>query len=494
MEEMTRARRHRPRGDAGRHGSEDCAQHGGSRFEIPISPTQEDVSARWPWTVVSGYNRQPRGGSGPFAHMLLRASHSLPAPFQAHPVSVAPGWERGPCLTLGGRRWVLGVLLWSVTAGCGSDVRTEDGSGATGAGVTGAAPGTGGSGGGTDSGTGGVDAGPGVPGCEQLVLHPDALVIPDGMAGQILPIDDADLAIIYRAASDDPDILWDTRSRRLVGAFDLWPPAVSEPLIHGNHQLDLTVPAHARSDGAFVARGFYGWFVGSIYDESVLVSQPPGSPAYPILEPEPGGGVFWSYEGDVDLYATLEAEEPWQAATFPTALSVRSHGVGFDGTTLIVDDAQLYTWSGAWSGLDGDPKPAEFDQILYRPNGFYLRDYLTLYPYDSDGWLPSLKLEGPATGQNWGGFDGPNHAASAWRGGGVAVAVLAQAQPNEVWVAVTDAVLTTSTTRADLGACASHGISIVASPDGAHLYVGFLSCEADPAFIVRRFDCLPAGP
>ncbi|MBK6516447.1 MAG: hypothetical protein IPG04_20660 [Polyangiaceae bacterium] len=381
----------------------------------------------------------------------------------------------------------MGFLLWSANAGCGSDVRVEDGSGATGAGITGGAPGDTGSGGSSTGGGGvGGGGGPGVHGCEKLVLHPDALVIPDATVGQILPIDDDNLAIVYRAAGENPDMFWETRSRRVVGAFDVWPPVVSEPLIHGNHQVDLSVPAHARSDGAFVARGFDGWFVGSVYDESVLVGPPSHDPNdYPILEPEPGGGVFWSNDGILERYATLDAAEPSESFAFTTPLSVRSHGVGFDGTRLIVEDAQLYTWSGTWSVLAGPPKPTEVvDQILNRPNSFYLRDYLTLYPYDSDGWLPSVTLAGPPE-QNPVGLDPPTHAASAWRGG-VAVAVLPP-QPNEVWVSVTDSVLTTST-RADLGAC-FHGISIVASPDGAHLYVGFLHC-AEPAFVVRRFDCL----
>ena len=365
-------------------------------------------------------------------------------------------------------------------------------SSATGAGGSGTGGfGTGGFGAGGDGGTGGTS--PGVVGCERLELHPDPLVIPGAYMGHVLALDDQDLGVLYRASSDVPDKLWDTRSRRLLGPFDAWPPPLTDELIHGSHQLDWADLPHARSDGAFAYLGFEGYAVGSFYDAAVDIRAPEGQGgAYPILEPSPGSGIFWSDEGTLSYYPTLDATEPSMVSTLPTAVSKRAHGVGFDDLQLILQDGNaLYVNVGGWAPFATPPDLSNDGQVFPRPGGFYWRAHWspTLHPYAGATLPPPMSpLDGLTPGPGY-----QVHAAS-WRNGAViAGAGSIESEPgNRLMVAVTDEVNTTSTLHGfdELQICLN-GVSVAASPDGDSVYVGYLRCQQNEAvYVIRRFDCV----
>ena len=361
---------------------------------------------------------------------------------------------------------------------------SSTGAGGVGGDNAGAAGGFGAAGAG---GVGGNGGSPGVVGCEKLVLHPEPLVIPDGFMGYLLPIDGQELAVLYMASSDVPDKLWDTRSRRLLSPFDTWPPPLSDALIHGSHQLDTQTVPHARRDGAFGYSGFEGYAVGSFYDAAVDVRGPAN--AYPILEPAPGEGVYFSDEGTLTYYPTLDAAEPSASYALSSATSFRTHGLGLDGPTLLLQDGDsLLVNSGEWAPFATAPENSNHATLFPRPGGFYWRaqSSATLYPYKGAQPLPPIKPFGDVQ-------PGSRVDAASFRNGAV-VATITLDLPggNNLLVAVTDEVNTTITHHdfAEVGVC-MNGISVVGSPDGTSVYVGYVWCTPPHAeYVVRRFDCV----
>jgi hypothetical protein len=242
--------------------------------------------------------------------------------------------------------------------------------------------------------------------------------------------------------------------------------------------------------------GFEGYAIGSVYDAAFDLRAPAGQAgAYPILEPSPGVGVYWSHESTLSYFPTLDATEPSLVATLPGAVSKRAHGVGFDDLRLILQggDALLRN-DGAWTPFATVPEVVGSGQVIRRPGGFYwrLRHTGTLHPYEGEAFLPPLTpLEGLDI------FNGYQIDAASWRNGAVIAGIgTIESEPpgNTLRVAVTDEVLTTSI---DLGnpehAICQNGVSVVASPDGDSVYVGYLSCPPPPediAYVVRRFDCV----
>ncbi len=227
---------------------------------------------------------------------------------------------------------------------------------------------------------------------------------------------------------------------------------------------------------------------------AVDVRAPPGlAGAYPILEPSPGTGVFWSYEGTLSYYPTLDAVEPSMEAELPNGMTERAHGVGFDGSTLILqDDDALYVDDGDWIPFATPSELSFHGQILSREGGFHWRPAgaRTLYPYEDTNPLPAIE---PFAGIAFNPLPGPQEHATPWRGGAAITSIVGQgAHGNALLLAVTDDAHVTWTQHddAEVQPCAN-GSSVVASPDGDSLYVGYLLCsEAASTYVVRRFDCV----
>ncbi len=376
----------------------------------------------------------------------------------------------------------------------GSDVAVSSssssssvGGGGSGAGGSGA----GGSGAGA-SGGGGAGGSPGVPGCEVLVRSGELLKVPGSFQGHLLDAGAGRIGAVYMANNGSPGI-WATRSR-VFDSQEPWPAFWTEELVNAENSLEVQYPASSREDGLMVVKRMSGWYVASFFQPGVLMQTPAGATPYarPILEPYPGVGVYWPAEGELHYYPSYDATEP--SAVLPFVGNGLLHGVDGDGELVLVGDdgfsliqeGQLVPLGNL--GVDLSTVEPGFLSLVPREGGFWLsyvdaNDAVAMVGVSKDGLTEPYRPFGEAA-------SGYRIDVTPWRNG-VAIASSVQTPEARLSVAVTDGEHTTvlPISSDEISYC-ENGLSVVSSPDGNSIYIGYLHCPPDEvAFVVERFDC-----
>lgn len=334
-----------------------------------------------------------------------------------------------------------------------------------------------------------------VPECTWLVPRAEELVVPESRVGQLVAIDGNDVGLLY--AFNDDGAPGSVRSRRLLDPFGAWPPSLGPEAVHRDGQ-NPNFDAVGRADGTFVLRQLASepgteYSIGAFGREGAW----PTRPGRPMLEPSPGIGVYWHHDGELQYYATLDAEEP--AFSLPLALPESelnstpdpSWVHGLDGAgRLVVRGVDGFTTITGNSLSPFTPLPADD-------------------PGSSPAWLlPSeaggfwyARQEHPAVEiQRLGAEEEPSpitlfedvlvgrqRAASPW-GAGRGVVAVAEHYALEGGTAlgfeliITDGEHQTKARAHDADAA----YSVVSSPDGASILVGVHR----NGLVIRRFDCL----
>jgi hypothetical protein len=334
-----------------------------------------------------------------------------------------------------------------------------------------------------------------VPECTWLVPRSEELVVPESFVGQLVAIDGADVGLLY--AFNDDGAPGSIRSRRLLDPFGAWPPSLGPEAVHRDSP-GLILDAVGRADGTFVLRQLASepgteYSIGAFGREGAW----PTRAGRPMLEPSPGVGVYWHHDGELQYYATLDAEEP--VFLLPLALPESELNStpdpawvhGLDGTgRLVVRGVDGFTTITGNSLSPFTPLPADD-------------------PGSSPAWLlPSeaggfwyARQEHPAVEIQRLGADeeaspitlfedvlvGRQRAASPW-GAGRGVVAVAEHYALEGGTAlgfeliITDGEHQTKARAHDADAA----YSVVSSPDGASILVGVHR----QGFVIRRFDCL----
>lgn len=410
-------------------------------------------------------------------------------------------------------RRILGTTLLAQFLACDPDVNVEGGaggtgaegiggngagssggSGATGGGGAGAFGVSGGSGGsGATGGSGGAGgAEPGlVPGCEVLIPNggPSNLAAQDASSGSIAAFEEDRVLVVFQTYSSSSVNPWRVVSGYVPDPFAGWPPMGSSPMV--DHRVGtFSGSVRSRADGAFIvtedaASVWGGRFgaPGAFLDSSEI--------ARALLEPN--GDGYYTLDGDeLRFYATLDATEPAQTITLPGP----GAEIGADDQDRIVvhAGAELFSLSGEMLvPLSVAPADLYHRTILPRQGGVWyagkripgLEEELRV-----DVW--SVGDEGSTRIQPLGDTEVHDVGFGVWKDAGLAVAAANQSGGG-YHLAITDGV---NVTRTNVSGAASgyvqSTISVVASPDGASVLVGYLrGSQNEPTFAIQRFDCAP---
>ena len=391
------------------------------------------------------------------------------------------------------RRWA--SLL--VVVACSPEVRVDDPSGSdvsvssssssisVGAGGSGA----GGSGVGA-SGGGGAGGSPGVPGCEVLVRAGEMLKVPGSYQGHLLDAGNGRVGAVYQSNNGAPGS-WAIRSR-VFDSQEPWPASWTQELTHAESPLETQYPASSREDGLMVVRSFIGWVIASFFQPGGLMQTPAGAYGLPILEPLPSGGAYWRAEGELRYYPSYDATEP--SSVLPFAGNGPVEGVDANGELVLLGDEGFSVIQDGQLVALGDlgvELPVSYPSLLPREGGFWL-SYL-----DANAVvLLGVSKAGATEPYRPFGDDAVAYPAdrsfdlTPWRNG-VALATVGGTPEARLLVGVTDGEHTTVfPLSSDEVSFCENGLSVVSSPDGDSIYLGYLHCPPDEiAFVVERFDC-----
>lgn len=194
---------------------------------------------------------------------------------------------------------IASVSLLAILA-CRTELIVEGGGGQGGEPSNGGAPATGGeaSGGAPSTGAfgpGGGGAGPEpIAGCEQLAWAGEPVILPGlwhPSRARLAALDGGSVGVVYDDYDNGGDNVDKVLSQTLSGAFDAWPPPVSDPVIHHSGMVYNELSwLSARGDGTFALSGFHLSGIFRFDDPQPIVADP-FLRTY-VLEPEAGGGAY----------------------------------------------------------------------------------------------------------------------------------------------------------------------------------------------------------
>ena len=305
-----------------------------------------------------------------------------------------------------------------------------------------------------------------------------------GLNGAIGAINADELLAVYRTL--DADGGWRVVAYRLIDPFTSWPPGLSAGTDHylGSFSGSLTT----RADRAFIVSGVtevWGaqWGVPGTFFESGRL----GPRAY--LEPS-GAGYYQSQDLELRYFASLTAAEPSATLMLPGYPSVS--GADATGRMVLSAGGVLHTVEGTTlTPLAPEPPNLYSSAILPRAAGgvWFAGKRLPTSEgeWQVDVW--SVEASGSQLIQPLGEETVSDVGFANWKQDGVVVVAGNPAAGYQV--AITDGV---NVTKAALSGPESNyvhnGLSVVASPDGASVLVGYVRSPAleEFDFAVQRFS------
>ena len=295
---------------------------------------------------------------------------------------------------------------------------------------------------------------------------------------------------VYQSNNGAPGS-WAIRSR-VFDSQEPWPASWTQELTHAESPLETQYPASSREDGLMVVRSFIGWVIASFFQPGGLMQTPAGAYGLPILEPLPSGGAYWRAEGELRYYPSYDATEP--SSVLPFAGNGPVEGVDANGELVLLGDEGFSVIQDGQLVALGDlgvELPVSYPSLLPREGGFWLSyldaNAVVLLGVSKAGATEPYRPFGDDAvgGPAYRSFD-----LTPWRTG-VALATVAGAPEARLLVGVSDGEHTTVLPlSSDEVSFCDNGLSVVSSPDGDSIYIGYLHCPRDEhAFVVERFDC-----
>lgn len=311
-------------------------------------------------------------------------------------------------------------------------------------------------------------------------------------SGAIAPLPDGQVLVLYMTA-EEPGY-WSTVSRSIAAPFGEWPPASLSPAVEHVDLVFFHRTLVTRADGAFIARtnldvwGAVHGLPGAFYESASFT---PIRRAY--LEPN-GPGYYQTEADELRFYAALTDSEPSATAALPTNWPGEA-GPDAEGRLVLNAAGWLYLVEGATLTPYAEaPLDLNYEAIVPRAGGGV--------------WLVGKRIQGaPAYGtvEVWAIDEARSELSKPlgdltvldvgfgpWgEGGGVVLA--AGDEDGGYRVAITDgAYVTKVEVSHEATGLLQNGISVVSSPDGASILVGYLR-SPDPTELglaIQRFDCV----